>query len=132
MPHTPEEKKRAITRLRRITGQAEALVRAVESQTPCSELLQQIAALRGAVNGLMADILESHLQETVAMAALGATPKPKKAPRPQSRTASAPAETAEASEALAFAPPASQPPELPEPVQKEIQHIVRIIHTYLK
>lgn len=108
MPHTPEEKKRAITRLRRITGQAEALVRAVEAQTPCSELLQQIAALRGAVNGLMADILESHLQETVALAAASASPAP------QSQA------------------PAVAPLDLPEPVQKEIQHIVRIIHTYLK
>lgn len=64
MPHSPEEKKRAVTRLRRIRGQAEALERAVEAGTECGVLLQQIAALRGAANGLMAEVLESHLRET--------------------------------------------------------------------
>ncbi len=64
MPHSPEDKKRALTRLRRIRGQAEALERAVEAGTDCTPLLQQIAALRGAVGGLMAEVLESHLRET--------------------------------------------------------------------
>jgi len=64
MPHSPEDKKRALTRLRRIKGQAEALERAVEAGTECAALLQQIAALRGAANGLMAEVLESHFRET--------------------------------------------------------------------
>ena len=64
MPHSPEDKKRALTRLRRIRGQAEALERAVEAGTECAALLQQIAALRGAANGLMAEVLESHFRET--------------------------------------------------------------------
>jgi len=63
MPHSPEDKKRAVMRLRRIKGQAEALERAVEQGTECSLLLQQIAALRGAANGLMAEVLDSHLRE---------------------------------------------------------------------
>lgn len=68
MPHSPDEKKRAISRLRRIKGQAEALERAVEAGVDCSALLQQIAALRGAANGLMAEVLESHLRETFGLA----------------------------------------------------------------
>ncbi len=64
MPHSPEDKKRALTRLKRIKGQAEALERAVEADTECAALLQQIAALRGAANGLMAEVLESHFRET--------------------------------------------------------------------
>lgn len=63
MPHTPEEKKRAVTRLRRIRGQVDALERAVEAGADCAPVLQQIAALRGAVNGLMAGVLDSHLRE---------------------------------------------------------------------
>lgn len=63
MPYSLEDKKRAITRLRRIKGQAQALERAVEEGTDCSALLQQIAALRGAANGLMAEVLDSHLRE---------------------------------------------------------------------
>lgn len=64
MPHTPQEKKRVITRLRRIRGQAEALERAVEAGTDCGSLLQQLAAMRGAANGLMSEVLDSHLRET--------------------------------------------------------------------
>ena len=64
MPHSTEEKKRAITRLRRIRGQVQALERSIEAGSTCSAVLQQLAALRGAVNGLMADVLEGHLYET--------------------------------------------------------------------
>ena len=63
MPHTAEDKQRAITRLRRIKGQAEALERALESEADCSAVLQQIAAIRGAVNGLMSEVMEAHLRE---------------------------------------------------------------------
>jgi DNA-binding FrmR family transcriptional regulator len=66
MPYSDQEKKRVITRLRKIKGQAEALERAVESSTECGVLLQQLAALRGAATGLMAEVLESHLRETFA------------------------------------------------------------------
>lgn len=63
MPHSAEDKKRTILRLRRIRGQAEALERAVEEGVDCRALLQQISAIRGAANGLMAEVLESHLRE---------------------------------------------------------------------
>jgi len=65
MPHTPSDKRRAIARLRRIKGQAQALELAVEAGAECGALLQQIAALRGAATGLMAEVLESHLRETL-------------------------------------------------------------------
>ncbi|KSV80422.1 hypothetical protein N182_38460 [Sinorhizobium sp. GL2] len=64
MPRSPEEKKRAITRVRRIKGQAEALERAIDAGIDCGPLLQQIVAIRGAANGLMAEVMESHLRET--------------------------------------------------------------------
>lgn len=64
MPHTPEEKRKAIMRLKRLRGQADALIGAIENETPCAAVLQQIAAMRGAVNGLMREILEAHLVET--------------------------------------------------------------------
>ena len=64
MPHSPQAKKRVITRLRRIRGQAEALERAVEAGTDCGSLLQQLAAMRGAATGLMTEVLDSHLRET--------------------------------------------------------------------
>lgn len=71
MPHSPEEKKRVITRLRRIRGQSEALERAVQAGTDCGALLQQLAALRGATTGLMGEVLDSHLRETLAASGAG-------------------------------------------------------------
>ncbi|WP_322045245.1 formaldehyde-responsive transcriptional repressor FrmR [Paraburkholderia sp. J67] len=63
MPHTVEEKKRVLARVRRVRGQLDALERALEEGTDCGPILQQIAAVRGAINGLMAGVLESHLRE---------------------------------------------------------------------
>ena len=63
MPHTIKSKKQLLTRVRRIKGQTEALEKALEAGTECSAILQQIAAIRGAVNGLMAEVLEGHLRE---------------------------------------------------------------------
>ena len=63
MPHSPEEKKKVLARVRRIRGQCDALDRALESGADCAPVLQQIAAIRGAVNGLMSEVLESHLRE---------------------------------------------------------------------
>jgi DNA-binding FrmR family transcriptional regulator len=73
MPHSPEDKKRALTRLARIKGQAEALERAIEAGTECRDLLQQISALRGAAGGLMAEVLESHLRETLGIDRAGSS-----------------------------------------------------------
>jgi DNA-binding FrmR family transcriptional regulator len=77
MPHTPEELKRVQTRVRRIRGQAEALERALEQGSDCAQVLQQIAAIRGAVNGLMSQVLESHLREELGHSA--ATERQRKA-----------------------------------------------------
>lgn len=66
MPYTPSEKRKASARVRRIQGQVEALGRMLEEEAACGDVLQQIAALRGAVNGLMSSVLESHLRESLA------------------------------------------------------------------
>lgn len=65
MPHTPAEKKAALTRVKKIKGQLLALETALEDEIECGQVLQQIAAIRGAINGLMAGVLESHLREGV-------------------------------------------------------------------
>ncbi|WZB74321.1 metal-sensing transcriptional repressor [Achromobacter insuavis] len=83
MPHSPAEKKRVTTRLRRIQGQALALERAVNEGTECGALLQQLAALRGAATGLMAEVLESHLRETFLQSA-GQGPAPRSNPKRKS------------------------------------------------
>jgi len=63
MAHTLTGRKKLLTRIRRIQGQTAALERAVDQDTDCMAVLQQIAAIRGAVNGLMAEVLEGHVRE---------------------------------------------------------------------
>ena len=68
MSHTRREKSKLLSRVRRIRGQVEALERALESERGCAQVLQQIAAVRGAVNGLMLEVLEEHVETHVASA----------------------------------------------------------------
>lgn len=63
MAHTVTGKQRLITRVRRIQGQAQALERALDEEADCLAVLQQIAAIRGAVNGLMTEVLQGHVRE---------------------------------------------------------------------
>jgi DNA-binding FrmR family transcriptional regulator len=63
MAHTIKARKPLLTRARRIQGQVDALVTRLENEADCMAVLQQIAAIRGAVNGLMAEVLEGHLRD---------------------------------------------------------------------
>ncbi|MFQ2648565.1 metal/formaldehyde-sensitive transcriptional repressor [Aeromonas caviae] len=63
MSHTVHDKKKLLARVRRIKGQTGALESALEQETDCAAILQQIAAIRGAVNGLMLEVLEGHMHE---------------------------------------------------------------------
>ena len=49
--------------MRRIRGQSDALEKALDAEADCAAILQQIAAIRGAVNGLMSEVLEHHLRD---------------------------------------------------------------------
>ncbi len=69
MPHSPQEKKRVLARVRRIRGQCDALERALQDGADCAPVLQQIAAIRGAVNGLMSEVMEAHVRETFGQSA---------------------------------------------------------------
>jgi FrmR/RcnR family transcriptional regulator, repressor of frmRAB operon len=55
-----------IKRVRRIAGQVAAIERALVSGKDCSTTLHLAAATRGAMNGLMDAIIESHVHEHVA------------------------------------------------------------------
>jgi len=66
MAHTIRNKKKLILRVRRIRGQIGALEKALQEERDCGEILQLIAASRGAINGLMAEILEGHLRFHIA------------------------------------------------------------------
>lgn len=61
--HTIRDKKRLLSRVRRIKGQVEALEKALDQGETCHAVLQQIAAVRGAANGLMYEVLEGEIRE---------------------------------------------------------------------
>lgn len=65
--HTIKDKAKLLTRVRRIQGQAVALEKQLDQEGDCVAILQQIAAIRGAVNGLMAAVIEGHLTDHLVM-----------------------------------------------------------------
>jgi DNA-binding FrmR family transcriptional regulator len=66
MGHTAKQKTKLLNRVRRLRGQVDAIERALESEGECSEILHLIAATRGAINGLMGEVIEDHILEHVA------------------------------------------------------------------
>ena len=51
-----------LSRVRRIRGQVEAIERALDGEGECEDILQLVASCRGALNGLMAELIEGHLR----------------------------------------------------------------------
>ncbi|MBX7257969.1 MAG: metal/formaldehyde-sensitive transcriptional repressor [Candidatus Hydrogenedentes bacterium] len=62
MSHTVQYKKKLLNRVRRIRGQVDAIAKALENEQECYDVLQTLAACRGAINGLMYEIVEGHLR----------------------------------------------------------------------
>jgi DNA-binding FrmR family transcriptional regulator len=60
--HTIRRKAELINRVRRISGQVKAIENALNAEEECGAVLQLIASVRGATNGLMAEILEEHIR----------------------------------------------------------------------
>lgn len=61
MTHTVREKQKLLNRARRIRGQADAIVRALEEERGCEQVMHLIAGCRGAINGLLAVVVEDHI-----------------------------------------------------------------------
>ena len=62
MSHMIREKPKLLKRVRRIRGQVEAVERALEQEIGCADIMQLIAAVRGAINGLMAEVMQDHIR----------------------------------------------------------------------
>ncbi len=62
MTHTIREKKKLLGRVKRIRGLVDAIERAVENETGCDQVMHLIAGVRGAVAGLMAEVIEDHVR----------------------------------------------------------------------
>ncbi len=62
MTHTIREKQKLLARVRRIRGQVEAIERALESEAGCERVMHLLASTRAAMAGLMAEVVEDHVQ----------------------------------------------------------------------
>jgi DNA-binding FrmR family transcriptional regulator len=60
--HTIKHKEKLLARVRRVRGQIEAVERALEREKGCAEVLQLVVAARGAMNSLMAEVIEDHIR----------------------------------------------------------------------
>ena len=63
MSHVVREKEKLIRRVQRITGQLEAVQRALEDEQDCGDVMHLISAARGGINSLMAEVVEDHIRE---------------------------------------------------------------------
>ncbi len=62
MSHVKNEKAKLMNRIRRVRGQIEAVERAIENEEGCATVLHLIVAARGAMNGLMTEVIEDHVR----------------------------------------------------------------------
>jgi DNA-binding FrmR family transcriptional regulator len=66
MSHTVRETTKLVNRVRRLRGQVESVERALAGEAECGEVMRLLSACRGAVNSLLAEVLEDHIREHVA------------------------------------------------------------------
>jgi DNA-binding FrmR family transcriptional regulator len=62
MAHTAKDREKLLLRVRKIRGQIDAIERALGQESECADVLQLMAACRGALNGLMAEVMEGHIR----------------------------------------------------------------------
>jgi len=66
MSHTIRDKQKLINRSKRIRGQLEAVERALEAELGCEQIMHLIGGCRGAVNGLLNEVVEDHIRTHLA------------------------------------------------------------------
>ncbi|HEY4078503.1 MAG TPA: metal/formaldehyde-sensitive transcriptional repressor [Rhizomicrobium sp.] len=62
MSHAVHEKQKLLNRIRRLRGQVDAIERALEAEESCTQVMRLLTAARGAMNGMMAEVVEDHIQ----------------------------------------------------------------------
>lgn len=65
MSHIVRDKQKLKARTNKIQGQIVALKKMLDEPNECAAVLQQIAAIRGAINGLMREVIKGHLTEHI-------------------------------------------------------------------
>lgn len=66
MAHLSTQRDALLMRVRRIAGQVQAIERTIDAGEDCAKTLHLVAATRGAINGLLDEIIEDQVREHVA------------------------------------------------------------------
>ncbi len=67
--HSPEEKKKQINSIKRIIGQLNCVIRFIEDDKDCSDVLVQLSSAQSQINGLSKSIIKEHLSHCIIHAA---------------------------------------------------------------
>jgi len=51
-----------VNRTKKVIGQLESVLRGLNEDEQCADVLQRLSAARGAINSLMAELLEDHIR----------------------------------------------------------------------
>lgn len=62
MTHTIRERQKLLGRVRRIRGQVDGIERALSTEAGCEQVMHLIAGARGALAGLMAEVVQDHVR----------------------------------------------------------------------
>ena len=81
MAHIHADRRKLLARVSRIKGQITAIESAIREDRDCNDVLQTIASCRGALSGLMAEVIEGHVNFHVI--------DPKRKPSSEQRLAAA-------------------------------------------
>jgi DNA-binding FrmR family transcriptional regulator len=68
MAHTQQNKEKILARIKRLQGQLNSVAGSIESGEDCYKVLQTLASARGALQGLMGEIVEGHIRDHVVNA----------------------------------------------------------------
>jgi DNA-binding FrmR family transcriptional regulator len=62
MSHLTKEKLELVSRTKKVIGQMESVLRGLEEDAHCADVLQRLSAARGAINSLMGELMENHIR----------------------------------------------------------------------
>lgn len=62
MTHAIQNREKLLNRVRRLRGQVEAIERALIAELGCADVMRLVTASRGAINGIMAEVINGHIE----------------------------------------------------------------------
>lgn len=65
MSHLSKQKLDLVNRTKKVIGQLESVLRGLTDDEQCADVLQRLAAARGAINSLMGELLEDHVRNHI-------------------------------------------------------------------